>query len=57
MAGIMGSNRARPRLSLPSAMAASSCAAMAGSDELRAEKTAAATAVSAREGIEVSDGL
>lgn len=54
MAGIMGSNRARPRLSLPSA---SSCAAMAVSDELRAEKTAAATAVSAREGIEVSDGL
>ncbi|KAH7856896.1 hypothetical protein Vadar_006671 [Vaccinium darrowii] len=52
IAGIIGSNRARPRLSLPSA---SCCAAMAGSAELMAEKMAPAMAVSAREGIEVSD--
>lgn len=45
IAGIIGNSRARPRLSLPSAMTAICCTAMAGSHELKAEKTAPAMAV------------
>ena len=48
MAGIMGSNRASPRLS-PSAISAICCAAKAGSPELKVEKIAPAMAVPASE--------
>jgi len=56
IAGIIGSNSARPRLSLPSAITAICCTAMAGSHELKAEKTAPARAVPARDA-ELCDGF
>lgn len=48
IAGIMGSNRASPRLS-PSAISAICCAAKAGSHELKVEKIAPAMALPASE--------
>lgn len=45
MAGIRGSKRAKPRLSPSAAISAICWAAKAGSDELKAEKTAPAMAV------------
>lgn len=47
MAGTIGSNRAKPRLSPPSASSAICCAAMAASHELRVENIAPAMAVPA----------
>lgn len=56
IAGTIGSNRARPRLSLPSAITAICCTAMAGSHELKVEKTAPAMAVPVSD-TELCDGF